>query len=196
MKVSRAVIGYVVIQLHLPSGTISGNGPDAMVNINTLGIVRNQGLRVKGGKTYQEERRKPETGRNEAERLRRLPPAAVATPMKSSPVERVAAVDLMDQVDKDAEGREPGSRHEQVERVVHHAAGRRDQPDQRGENRKRSDDNGVDLASLWSCPILVVLVKEVGHETEDDGSRDKLSEAEEQRGHTREDHGFGVSLRW
>lgn len=142
----------------------------------------------------QEERRKPEAGRNEAERLRRLPPSAVTTPLDSTPVKRVAAVDLVDPVDKDAEGREPGSGHEQVEGIVQHAAGRRDQPDQRGENRERGDDDGIDLTTLRSSSVLVVLMKEVGHKAEDDSSRDELSEAEEQRGYTREDHGVVVAV--
>lgn len=61
---------------------------------------------------------------------------------------------------------------------MQHATRRGDKPNQRKEDRERCNDNGVDLPRQWTTPSVAPLEK-VGHDAEDDGSRDKLAEAKE-----------------
>jgi hypothetical protein len=100
----------------------------------------------------------PEAGAQEGKGLVGLPLAACVVVIQAAPLEGTAAVDLVDPVDEDTEGGEPGSGHDQIEGVMHECRSEWKKPDQREQSAQGGDDFSVDSASQWVDAILVMLV--------------------------------------
>ena len=66
----------------------------------------------------QESAGKPKAGRDEAEGLSGLPPPTVCATCETTPLERTAAVDLLNPVDERTERCKPGDAEKEIERIM------------------------------------------------------------------------------
>jgi len=128
----------------------------------------------------QKRTRKPKARPNKTKRLGRLPLAAVTPVRETGPVPYTPTRELVDIVDQDPEGGEPGGADEQVEGVMKELGREGEEPDEGEEDGDGSDDFDVDLAPLRTDAVFVVLVQEVGVYAEDDRRTHKLAEAKEE----------------
>jgi len=130
----------------------------------------------------------PEASRDERESFSRLPLVADASTIKAIPVERRAAVNLVDPVDKGTEGSEPGEAGDEVDRVVHEAGGEGKKPYQTEDNGPGRDDFGVDFATKWASVLHMVNVKEMTDYAENDCARNELRKAKDEGKKSGENH--------
>jgi hypothetical protein len=123
----------------------------------------------------QESAGEPKAGRDEAEGLSSLPLPTVAATCETAPVERAAAVDLVNPVDERAKRGKPGETKKEVERIMEEVEGEWQKPDQAEEGRDSSDNLSVDFASERTIvTIVMVLVDEVADDAEHNNSTNQL----------------------
>ena len=123
----------------------------------------------------QESAGEPNAGRDEAEGLSGLPLPTVAAICETTPVERAAAVDLVNPVDERTKRGKPGATKKEVERIMQEVVGEWQKPDQAEEGRNGSDNFGVDFAGDGTLvAIVTVVVDEVADDSEHNNSTNKL----------------------
>jgi len=108
--------------------------------------------------------------------------------IEATPLERITAVNFMDPVDERAESTEPRKARDEVDWVVHEAGGEGKKPDQAEEDGPDGDDFSVDFAAERPSVFLVVNMKKVGDNAENDCGADELRKAEDEGKQTRENH--------
>jgi len=108
--------------------------------------------------------------------------------IEAAPLERIAAVDFVNPVDKRTKGPKPCKAREEIDWVVHEAAGEGKKPNYAEDDRPGGDDFSVDLAAERASMLLVMNVKEVTSNTEDDCGADELRKAEDEGKQAAEDH--------
>jgi len=128
----------------------------------------------------QERTGKPQNRRNEAKRLGRLPLVALSTVLQPGPVKDATAINLVNVVDQDGEGGEPGGGEEEVDRVVHEGGGEGQEPDEAEHDGDDGDDHGVDFAAEGADGLRVVQMQKPGYDSHDDGGADELGEPQEE----------------
>ncbi len=112
----------------------------------------------------------PNDGRQERKGLVG-PPATTETPVcDTAPVEGVctAASSVVDVVDQDGKGSEPGEGQEQVDRPVEETTGEGEQPEQGEEHGKAGDDLNVDETSQRPATAGLVVVEIGSYDACDD----------------------------
>jgi len=123
---------------------------------------------------------KPQDGGNKAKSLGSLPLIALTAMFQASPVEDATTINLVDVIDEDGKGGEPGSGEEEVDGVVHEGRGEGQQPDEGEHDGDDGDDDGVDFAAKGPNVLRVVQMQEEGEDAHDDGGADELGEPQEE----------------
>jgi len=123
---------------------------------------------------------KPEASREEGESLSSLPLVANTSTIETTPLERRAAVDLVDPVDEGTKSSEPSEARDKINWVVHEAGGEGKEPDQAENDGPGGDDFGVDFAAERSCVVTMVNMKKVADDAKNDCGADKLRKSEDE----------------
>lgn len=129
----------------------------------------------------------PDKGGNESKSLSSLPATTGVTTQKAVPVPNASAVELVNGVDEDTEGGEPGEGEDNVNWEQEEAERAGNQPEQGQQYGYASDDFGVDPSRLRPGIDVVELVEVVTDDTGNDSTEENLGHAEHNGYDTRDD---------
>lgn len=143
----------------------------------------------------QKSRHEPAERGQEGEREVGFPLAATTIEASAAPVEDVPARSVQP-VNKQAENGKPHNRDDEIGRPVDEGAAEGEEPDDREEDAEGGDDIRVDEAALVPGRSTLRDVQIVGCDSQDDGRKGQLRQAEDHGDEVRQNHfgGFGVEL--